>query len=201
VKTIVKIGFRLIVVISLFFSLFYSCGSGDSCDMAREKCTERGGTPKNCEKESSGCAFHEEDCVCECVLPSTSYKTLKNSVSIETENTRITSVITIEGDEVFFYDDLYFGDVEVGNKQELIISILNNGTTRIIIDELSELHVPFSIVSEHCSYHEIEPFEKCEVVIAFTPSQEGIFSEEFEIHFNDSEDTVISLTIAGDGIK
>jgi len=91
--------------------------------------------------------------------------------------------------------------MEVGNEQEHVISILNNGTTKIIIDELAELHEPFSIDSDQCSYHEIEPSEKCEIVITFTPLQEGMFTEDLKIHFNDSQDTVISLIVAGNGFE
>jgi hypothetical protein len=200
-KTRVKIGFCLIVVILLFFSLFYSCDSGDSCDKAREECYERGGTPQNCKKDSSpGCFFYEEECVCECVKMSSGYMTSEMSLIIETENTEITSVLTVEGDESFFYDNVSFGALELGDNREQTISIFNKGTTKVIISEVSELHVPFTIVSDICSNREIEPSEKCEIVIAFTPLQKGMFTEDLEIYFNDSEDTVISLSIKGNGI-
>jgi len=70
-KKIVRKWFLLIIVIGLVFPLVFSfsCGMGDSCDKAREKCREKGGTPANCKEDSSSsCLYYEENCECDCMM-------------------------------------------------------------------------------------------------------------------------------------
>ena len=165
----------LILVIGTLFFSPVGCGDGeDACDIARRECTNRGTTPRNCNKSTSGCT---EKCECDCY--STSKSTISGniaSVDGSAELQGITVTASTNDKEVMAAIALTNTDtVETDTKGNYILS-LSKGTYTI---------TPFK-----CGYTFVPPTQTIDndtdVTLSFEVQKEKVISGEGTINLKEN---------------
>jgi uncharacterized delta-60 repeat protein len=101
-----------------------------------------------------------------------------------------------------------FGEVEIGESVRARVTLSNKGQTQASSLEMSGIDAPFESLSAEnvnanldlCSSG-LESGKDCEIVLEFTPSQEGAFEIVSELTYHSGlESTTIVLTITGTGV-
>ncbi len=82
--------------------------------------------------------------------------------------------------------DIGFGDVELGDSGDTELTVTNEGSAPLTIEDWSSLPDPFSI-SGDCPEppFTLEPGESCTLIVTFAPESAGDYEQSLELGFND----------------
>ena len=95
-----------------------------------------------------------------------------------------------------------FGNVTVGNTATLSVIISNTGTGNLSIDDIAISDpIDFAIAPGECGSG---PFTlaagmSCAVMVTFSPSVEGSYSESIRITSDDADTSTAAVTLTGEG--
>lgn len=96
-----------------------------------------------------------------------------------------------------------FGDITTGNSSDKTITVSNNGTGTLELNDIAQanpLADPFSILNDNCSWQTLAPTEKCTLTVRFSPNTEGIFNDTFDIPSNDPDENPVTVSVSGTGL-
>ncbi len=113
--------------------------------------------------------------------------------------------ITIH-DSVAPIDDLYvaFGDITEFNTSDQTITVKNDGNADLVIGNIAQsdqLSTPFRTLTDNCSSQNVAPSGKCSFIVRFAPDTVGQFSDIINIPSNDSNESLVSITLNGTGLS
>ncbi len=97
---------------------------------------------------------------------------------------------------------LAFGDVVLDNYLDQTITVQNTGSSSLTIGQIAKanpLALPFSIVTDTCSGKQVTPSGTCTLQVRFSPSNQGEFSDTFDIPSNDPKNNSVSVNVGGQG--
>jgi hypothetical protein len=109
-------------------------------------------------------------------------------------------------DSVAPIDDLHvaFGDLTEFNTSDQTITMKNDGTSELLIGNIiqsDQSSTPFSRLNDNCSLQHMEPSGKCSFTVRFSPESAGQFSDVINIPSNDSNESMVSITLNGTGLS
>ncbi len=93
---------------------------------------------------------------------------------------------------------LDFGDVNVGESKDLILTIINNGTISYTITSITGIQKPFEIVGG-LQYPRLTPGSQFTMTLRFTPNKRGNFTSSLRIN-TDIPDLNVSIILKGRGV-
>jgi subtilisin family serine protease len=120
----------------------------------------------------------------------------ENPVTVSLNGTTPVPNITVMPDSVDF------GSVYLGSLRDIMLTLVNNGTTYLIIGNIAQayhLTAPFSIVTDNCSGLTFAPGESCTLTVRFAPISSGSFSDSFDITSNDPDEDLVMVNLSGLG--
>jgi VWFA-related protein len=94
------------------------------------------------------------------------------------------------------------GNVLLNNVADQTISTQNTGSANLYIGQIAQidpLAAPFSIVSDDCSGHAVQPSTACSFKIRFLPTIKGTFADHFDIPSNASNAPSVTVDVTGSG--
>ncbi len=95
---------------------------------------------------------------------------------------------------------IVFGDLALGNFSEESVSIQNTGSSNLIIDQIAHtnpLSTPFSILNDNCSGKQLAPSQTCTLLVRFSPTSQGGFTDVFDIPSNDPTKSSVAVSVSG----
>ena len=96
---------------------------------------------------------------------------------------------------------LDFGAVDsVGAYIWAVLTISNSGSGQLMIGSIQAPSVPFKIISDECSGETLysgTSYSTCEVILGFTPTAEGSFSDTLTVLSNDGDNPIAMVNLAG----
>jgi len=92
-----------------------------------------------------------------------------------------------------------FGSVTVGDSDNKVVTVKNDGTADLNINSVSPLNDPFS-TTDGCT-GTLAPSESCAVTISFAPSAAGTFSGSLVITSNDPDEASVTVAVSGEGAE
>ncbi len=107
--------FKKFLILSCFATLAFglqiiSCGEKeeDACDLAREDCWDRGGTPTNCHITESGssCTRKEEKCECDCIYSEYYDEYYRTASILKTDPYTLSGSWNVEGEWIVITNDV-----------------------------------------------------------------------------------------------
>jgi uncharacterized protein (DUF58 family) len=98
-----------------------------------------------------------------------------------------------------FLANVQYGDVAVGAGSEMTVTITNNGTGSLAVNDLAVSNPAFSIVSGPASFT-IAPGASQIVTVQFAPAVTGIQTAVLTITSDDPDESNVSLTLRGNGV-
>jgi VWFA-related protein len=91
------------------------------------------------------------------------------------------------------------GGVVINSSADKSVEITNVGNANLIIGQISNPSLPFSIVADACSNATLTISQSCLVSIRFAPLNQGSFTSTFSIPSNDPDSNVVNISLTGDG--
>jgi len=97
---------------------------------------------------------------------------------------------------------LEFGDVAVGGSKQLTLTVLNNGTTDLTINSITDPSPPFSIASNNCTPtpYTLGVGNTCDIVVEFAPTSAGSSTSTIVITSDDPNDSPLTIELTGNGV-
>ena len=92
-----------------------------------------------------------------------------------------------------------FGNVEIGQKIEREITVINNGDLDLVLDSLSTKGNSFSIKNFDDLPSTIQPKKRKSISVIFSPKTRGTFSSTFSACTNDPNNNKIQIPLYGRG--
>ena len=94
---------------------------------------------------------------------------------------------------------LDFGDVMLGDSAQQLVTVSNFGTTELALFDIGLSNgVDFSQTND-CPAT-LQPTEACQITVSFTPSADGVLSDELSILSDDPDQSTASVTLSGNGV-
>ncbi|HBI24599.1 MAG TPA: hypothetical protein DDX84_10455, partial [Nitrospiraceae bacterium] len=95
--------------------------------------------------------------------------------------------------------DLSFPNIPVGVTADQTITVMNEGTSDLIISIITSPEVPFDIVAgaDNCSNHTLIPDQSCTIKVRFTPAASGTFNSSLIIPSNDPDENLVTVNLSG----
>jgi VWFA-related protein len=98
---------------------------------------------------------------------------------------------------------LLFGGIVQSNFTDRTLTIQNRGSQNLDIGRIAWADPlddpPFSIVTDGCSLQTLASMRTCTVVVRFAPTDQGAFSDTFDIPSNDPDENPVTVSVSGDG--
>ncbi len=108
-----------------------------------------------------------------------------------------------EKDIVVSPDPVDFDTVILQEFSDLEITVTNTGDTALTIGTIASddpLAAPFSIVDDDCSGQTISAGGSCTFAVRFSPTEEGDFSDTFDIPSDHPQESPITVDVNGEGV-
>lgn len=100
--------------------------------------------------------------------------------------------------------DLDFGDVLIGQSAQETITIRNDGTANLALDDIPTAQNPlggnFAIAEDKCSQVVLIPGDSCTLAVAFGPGAAGAAIDSFDIPSNDTDENPTTMILRGTGV-
>ena len=103
---------------------------------------------------------------------------------------------TISADPV----SIDFGEVIAGQFLERTLTIQNIGNPNLVIGTITPPSAPYLLVSDSCSGMSLSLSGSCTLKVRFSPSSIGNFSSAVLIHSNDPINSVLTVSLTGEGV-
>jgi hypothetical protein len=95
--------------------------------------------------------------------------------------------------------DVDFGEVQVGQSAEQLVTVSNFGTTELTLFDISiEGGVDFSQTNDCPAI--LMPSEACQVAVTFTPTQDAVLSDTLTVASDDPDQPAVSASLTGTGV-
>lgn len=96
---------------------------------------------------------------------------------------------------------LDFAGVVLNNNVDQTVQITNTGNANLRIGQISNPNPnpPFSIAADACSNTALTPSQTCSLRVRFAPTNQGSFTGTLSIPSNDSDSSVVNLSLKGTG--
>ncbi len=123
----------------------------------------------------------------------------ESSVTVNVSGTGIaqsSALITVSSHQVSF------GNVVLNTVSDQTFSIQNTGSINLTIGQIAHanaLGAPFSIVSDLCSGLSVSPSAACSFIVRFSPTSQGIFSDNFDIPSDAPNENSVAVNCLGIG--
>jgi VWFA-related protein len=94
------------------------------------------------------------------------------------------------------------GNVVLNNVLDQTVTIQNTGSTRLFIGQIAQadpLALPFSIVGDDCSGRAVQPSATCSFKVQFSPTNQGAFTDSFDIPSDASNENSVTVDVTGSG--
>ena len=94
---------------------------------------------------------------------------------------------------------LGFPSILTGQSQTRDVTITNDGSADLEIGTIDALSIvaPFALVSDGCSTMTLAPGGTCTLMIEFSPTAEGMFTNDYDIPSNDPDEDVFAASLEG----
>ena len=94
---------------------------------------------------------------------------------------------------------LSFPSILTGQAQTRDITITNDGSADLIVGMIDGTTVvaPFALVADGCSMMTLAATESCTLMIEFSPTIEGVFTNDLAIPSNDTDEAVVTAMLEG----
>lgn len=109
-------------------------------------------------------------------------------------------------DSVAPVSDLHipFGNVSEGHSSTQTVTVTNDGNADLVIGNIAQqisLSTTFSILNDLCSGQTLIPSANCSLKVRFSPAATGEFIDSFDIPSNDSDESLVIITLEGTGMS
>jgi YD repeat-containing protein len=93
-----------------------------------------------------------------------------------------------------------FGDVKINESSSVTVTISNTGDSDLDIGQLALTGGDFIISSDNCSNTTVAADNNCTVTVTFNPQSEGAKNATLSIASNDSDTSIATVALIGNGI-
>ena len=112
--------------------------------------------------------------------------------------------INVSANQLLFGGIVINSGIDLKNFADRTLTIQNKGTLDLNIGRIAwaDPHdplSPFSILNDNCSGNTLASQRICTVVVRFAPTDQGAFSDNFDIPSNDPDEDPITVSVSGDG--
>ena len=96
-----------------------------------------------------------------------------------------------------------FGISVLDHTIDQTITLANKGTTTLTVGQIDRedaLVSPFTLSNENCSGTSLAPSKTCSLQVRFSPIEQGVFSDTFDIPSRDANQNLATVAVSGEGI-